>query len=434
MASRVVVMDQAGGIAAQIREALKDRRCFVRQVVSEEEGQAAISDETSLLVLNPCVGPDTDFASLERLVREVGDVPVVILAGCTPVEAASRVLFPGAARVLRYPLSPAVLRQGLLGVMANGNGNGNRRQQASLSGLGEIVGGGASMQEVYSLIVRAARSQATVLLTGETGTGKDLVARTIHDLSSRRDGPFVVVSCADLTESLIESELFGHVRGSFTGATRDKVGLFEAARGGTVFLDEVADASPAVQARLLRAVEERCIRRVGSVESRPLDIRFIAASQVNLRRLVEQGRIREDLFYRLRVLNIPLPPLRERSEDIPALVARRFELLPGQDGSPRVCSPFAIEMLRGYPWPGNVRELFAALEAAATLKPSGTITDEDLPEEIRSAWSRGASDEGDLDVILQALEEADGRRRRAAEILGISRTTLWRRMRELGIA
>ncbi len=429
MANRVLVMDQAGGLTEQIRQALQDRCCSVRRVVSEEEGRRAARDGTSLLVLNPCVEPDTDFTSLERLVREVGSVPVVILAGCAPVAAASRVLFPGAARVIRYPLPPAALRQRLVEAMANGN----RRHDATLSGLGEIVGRGAAMQEVYRLVLRAARSEATVLLTGETGTGKDLVAGTIHDLSSRREGPFVVVSCADLTESLIESELFGHVKGSFTGANRDKVGLFEAARGGTVFLDEVVDASPAVQSRLLRAVEERRIRRVGSVESRPLDIRFIAASQVDLRRRVEQGRFREDLFYRLRVLHIPLPPLRERSEDIPALVTRRLERLAGRDELPRVCSPLAIEMLSRYRWPGNVRELFAVLEASATLRPVGAITEEDLPEEVRSTWSRRGMSDDEADTILRALEAADGRKHQAAAILGISRTTLWRRMRELGL-
>jgi len=295
-----------------------------------------------------------------------------------------------------------------------------------------MVGSTPAMQDVYRRVQQAARSDATVLLTGETGSGKELVAKTIHELSSRREGPFVVVSCAELPENLIESELFGHARGSFTGAHHARAGLFEAAHGGTLLLDETSDASAAVQMRLLRVVEERQVRRVGEVQVRGVDVRLIAATQKDLKERMDAGKFREDLFYRLRVLTIPVPPLRKRRGDIPALASHYLKKVTGPGEEPQRLSPLALEALQGYAWPGNVRELLAVIDAARTVRSDGTISVGDLPTEVTASWSARRRVGDEASRILKALEEAGGRRGRAAEILGISRTTLWRRMADLG--
>jgi transcriptional regulator with PAS, ATPase and Fis domain len=289
-----------------------------------------------------------------------------------------------------------------------------------------------------------------VLIVGETGTGKELVARAIHDISPRRDSPFLAVNCASLAEGLLESELFGHVRGAFTGAVADKVGLFEAARGGTLFLDEIVDMSAGLQQRLLRVLQEREVRRVGSVKAIPVDVRIVAATQRDLRMEVSAGRFREDLYYRLKVFSITLPPLRDRPSDIPLLVdhaLRRFRSTASSGSASDaakeqrlVCSPLAMRMLRSYGWPGNVRELFAAIESAA-IRADGTRMDANhLPDEIRTALDRSpvsleryrstTRDSDERSAILAALEEAGGSRSRAAEILGMGRTTLWRKLKQ----
>jgi len=282
-----------------------------------------------------------------------------------------------------------------------------------------------------------------VLVTGETGTGKELVARAIHDSSARRRGPFQAVNCASLAEGLLETELFGHVRGSFTGAVGDKQGLFEAAHGGTLFLDEIGDISLNLQQRLLRVLQEREVRRVGSVRATPVDVRVVAATRRDLRREVAEERFREDLFYRLNVFPITLPPLRERAADIPLLV--EAAMAGARRTRPRLaCSPLAMRTLRAHSWPGNVRELMAALESAAIRADGDRIEAQHLPLEVRAPLEHDAAGgdryrvhdaHGDeRSTILAALEEAGGSRARAAEILGMGRTTLWRKMRLYDIA
>jgi two-component system response regulator HydG len=302
------------------------------------------------------------------------------------------------------------------------------------------------MQEVFSAIRRVAPTETTVLITGETGTGKELVAKAVHAHSARRAGPFVAINCAALPDGLLESELFGHVRGAFTGAVHDRTGLFEAAARGTLFLDEIGDVSPALQLRLLRSIQEREVRRVGSVRSTHVDVRIVAATRRDLRQEVAAGRLREDLFYRLNVFPIALPPLRDRPGDIALLVESALRRI--QTGRPRnvllSCSPFAMRMLRTYPWPGNVRELLTALESAAIRADGDRIEAQHLPLEIRTAsepdggeadvrYQAKISGEDERGAILAALEEAEGSRTHAAEILGMGRTTLWRKLKSYGI-
>jgi PAS domain S-box-containing protein len=320
-----------------------------------------------------------------------------------------------------------------------------------------IIGKNHRMQQVFRLIEQTAGTDATVLIEGESGTGKELVARAIHFHSARAKRPFVQVNCGALVETLLESELFGHVRGAFTGAVRDKVGRFEAAEGGTVFLDEIGDVSPAVQVKLLRVIQERQFERVGENKSRTADVRIIAATNRRLKPLMEQGAFREDLYYRLRVVPVALPPLRERREDIPLLVSAFVERFAEKTGKPiRAVSSPAMARLMDYRWPGNVRELENAIEHAF-VRCSGTeIRADDLPVEVRE----GAEDraptpaaqpaepseptpgvrqlrpgkDDQREIIEAALEATGGSRAEAARRLGVGRTTLWRRMKELGLS
>jgi two-component system response regulator HydG len=255
-----------------------------------------------------------------------------------------------------------------------------RRRDGAPEGL---VGSSGGMRDVTRMIEAVAYSSATVLVTGESGTGKELVARALHARSPRRAQPFVALNCGALTETLLESELFGHVKGAFTGAQRDQKGLFDAADGGTIFLDEIGDIPPATQVRLLRVLQEGEIKRVGAAESVRVDVRVIAATHRDLTRLVKTGRFREDLFYRLNVINIPLPPLRERIDDVPLLAhhfLRRYAERLGK--KVRTLNPDALELLRGYRWPGNVRELENAIERAVVLCRGEAVTAGDLPPAV----------------------------------------------------
>jgi DNA-binding NtrC family response regulator len=285
---------------------------------------------------------------------------------------------------------------------------------AASTGLGDLIGASTAMRRIYPLIEQYATSTATVLIYGETGTGKELVAEAIHLASDRRDAPFVVVDCAALTGELAESELFGHVRGAFTGASTDRVGVFEAAAGGTIFLDEVSELPDAVQSKLLRVLENRTVRRLGSNDRVPVDVRVIAASHRDLRALVNTKRLRQDLYYRLNVLRISIPPLREREGDI-ALLARSFwnELHPGTEPPPAV-----IDQLAERSWPGNVRELRNAVERAALvgLEPGAGADSEPTYQQAKEVWERG--------WLAQLLRRHDGNLSRTARAARMGRSHL----------
>jgi two-component system, NtrC family, response regulator AtoC len=303
--------------------------------------------------------------------------------------------------------------------------------------VSSLVGRSPAMLEVYKKIGMVADSRATVLITGESGTGKELVARAIHANGPRSQQRFLAVNCGAFTESLLESELFGHVRGSFTGANANKVGIFEDANGGTVFLDEVSEMSPALQVKLLRTLEAQEVRPVGSNQPVRIDVRMIAASNRNLADWVAAGRFREDLFYRLRVIEIDLPPLRDRAEDIPLLVAHFLQKLGSEAGRTLNMAPEALSALVAYAWPGNVRELLNTLESVAALNRSGVITLQDLPPKLSSGRNDGTNIEA-LFADLPSLEEVGLRylnyvlkatgnnKSQAADILGISRNTIYR--------
>jgi transcriptional regulator with PAS, ATPase and Fis domain len=301
-----------------------------------------------------------------------------------------------------------------------------------------MVARSASMARIFSLVQNLEASNATILLTGESGTGKEVLARAVHANSSRRRGRFVAVNCAALPGELLEAELFGHVRGAFTGAVRDRVGRFELASGGTLFLDEVGDVPLHLQAKLLRVLQERTFERVGESVSRSTDARIIAATNVDLRRANAEGRFREDLYYRLRVVPIDIPPLRTRREDIEPLAHSLLARVAARHGRELRYSPDAIRAMLRYPWPGNVREMENAIEYAVAVVKGQTIHADDLPVEIVEATEpqiARASVRGGEEIrsIRTALELHHWNREETALALGMSRTTLWRKMRELGL-
>jgi len=313
----------------------------------------------------------------------------------------------------------------------------------------ELVGRSPAMQEVFRRLRLAADSDVTVLLTGESGTGKELAAAAIHSLSDRRDKPFLAVNCSAMPESLLESELFGHVKGAFTGAVRDKLGVFQAADQGTLFLDEIGDVSPAIQVKLLRVLQEREIRRVGDDRSTKIDVRLITATNRNLRQMIATGDIREDFYYRIRVFEVPLPPLRQRREDIPPLAEHFIQQLNRNKGKHvDGIARDALQRMVEYSWPGNVRELRNAIEHAFVTVFGDRIGYLDLPAEVRenrdlpqpSATSsvtaapvRNGAENDERQQILQALQAAGGNRTQAAKMLGYSRVTLWKKMNRYGI-
>jgi transcriptional regulator with PAS, ATPase and Fis domain len=304
--------------------------------------------------------------------------------------------------------------------------------------LGNIVGVSRPMLEVFKLVARVAPTRSTVLLTGESGTGKEVVARALHYNGTRASGPFVTIDCGGLAESLLESELFGHVRGAFTGAIAARRGLFEIGDGGTVFLDEIGDIGPNTQAKLLRVLELQEVKPVGGNESVRIDVRLIAATNKDLRAAVQEGQFREDLFYRLNVVSIHLPPLRERPEDIPALARHFLQKYVGSNAKAiGGIAPETMALLEAYPWPGNARELENAIERAVAVSRHPVLLPEDLPRQVAGA-PLGAGTGPSLSDGMLSLDEVTSRhlrrvlaltgnnKKRAAEILGIDRRTLYR--------
>jgi PAS domain S-box-containing protein len=334
------------------------------------------------------------------------------------------------------------------------------KEKPSFSG---IISKSPAMQRIFRVIELLRDNDSTVLITGDSGTGKELVARALHDTSHRAEGPFVAVNCAAIPSELLESELFGHVRGAFTGAVRDRPGRFELADGGTLFLDEIGDLALSLQAKLLRFLQEHTFERVGDTKTRQVDVRVIAATHVNLVQAVSERRFREDLYYRLRVVPIEIPPLRERRQDLELLIRHFLDVIGRERGRSLRLAPSASRALLTYPWPGNVRELENALEYAISVCEGQTIHIGDLPQEIGRHYSdpprpsatgaptaardesgirpaeltAGAeppvADSAELGQIRAALEKAKYNRGEAAQVLGVSRTTLWRKMKQYGL-
>ena len=391
------------------------------------------------LVLLDLRMPGIDGIQLVETLRIWGEsVPVLMISGYGTVENAVRAMHIGTDDFLTKPVEPDVLSAKVADLL-------ERRPvtTADDAAVGGMVGRTAVMRALYASLRRVAPQDTTVLVTGETGTGKELVARAVHTLSPRASAPFIAVNCGALGEGVLESELFGHVKGAFTSAVRERAGVFESAHGGTIFLDEVGEMSASVQQRLLRVLQEREVTRVGSSRPVRVDVRVVAATNRNLVELVESSRFRQDLYYRLAVFPLAVPPLRDRRPDIPLLVAHMIERLRDRasDGRALSVSSFAIRLMRNYDWPGNVRELMSVVERAAVDAGFGRIEAQHLPPELRQGadatnearYRASQSRDEERDAIVAALEQTDGAIARAAELLGMGRTTLWRKLKQYGL-
>jgi DNA-binding NtrC family response regulator len=385
--------------------------------------------------------PEMDGLELLRaLVARQPDITVLILTAFATMETAIDAIRAGAYDYISKPFRMDEIRLTVRRTLeARRLAQENRQFRQALTdryGLENLVGRSSAMVTVYKLVARVASLDSTVLLLGESGTGKELAAHAIHYASPRAHGPFVVVDCAAVPESLFESELFGHERGAFTGAVAARRGLLETAAGGTCFLDEVGELSAALQAKLLRALEERSIRRVGGNEQLPVNVRVIAATNRDLRRAVEEGRFREDLYYRLNVVTIALPPLRDRRDDIPLLARHFLEKYARAAGKPIAgLAEDTLGRLCAAPWPGNVRQLEHAIESAVALAAGEVILPEDLPAPVGDAarepnpaapGARMTLEDVKQWYVQKVLAEVEGNKVRAAEILGIDRRTLYR--------
>src|ERR671929_749063 len=360
------------------------------RVRAAENGAKALEllkQEPADLIVSDVKMPDMNGIELLRRVREfLPDVSVVMMTAFATVETAREAFKLGADDFIQKPFDvdelKLIVEKALERLRLLQENRAFRRAQRERGRLDQIIGHSQKMQAVYQMIETVAQVQSTVLITGESGTGKEMVARAIHNLSPRSDKPFMPINCGAFTETLLESELFGYVRGAFTGATANRKGLFEAADKGTIFLDEIGEMSSAMQVKLLRVLQERKVRPVGGHEEIAVDARVIAATNRDLSAMTKAGTFREDLYYRIAVIPLELPPLREKREDIPELVAHFVEKFCAQAGRTLKVSPKALELLERYSWPGNVRELEHTIERAVALERSDTIQPERLPEQI----------------------------------------------------
>jgi DNA-binding NtrC family response regulator len=420
----------------------------VETAASGEEALNFVESQHPAVVVTDLVLPEMDGLTLLQKLRETGRPPTVLLVtGHATVESAVEAMRHGAFDYLTKPVDATrlqvLLEKAIEQESLSREVNLLRHQLRQKGSFGQLVGQSKGMHEVYRWIELAATSTAPVLIFGESGTGKELVARTIHDLSNRRSKPFVAINCAAIPETLIESELFGHERGAFTGATERRLGCFELADQGTLFLDEIAEMDNSTQAKLLRVLQEANFRRVGGKVEIQVDVRVIAATNRVPAEAMAQGQLREDLFYRLNVFQVRLPPLRERREDIPLLARAFIEEFNRQDNRQvRGVAPDTEEALERHGWPGNVRELRNVIQRAVVLGGTGLIELEHLPDNVlhaaEPARPPGASSivpirEMERELILRALGDTSGDKRRAAALLGISLKTLYNKLAKYGI-
>ncbi|HKJ72056.1 MAG TPA: nitrogen regulation protein NR(I) [Gammaproteobacteria bacterium] len=460
MKPNVWVIDDDPSIRWVLEKALSEADMDVRAFESAEDLRRALAHERPDLVISDVRMPGEDgFALLRRIREQEPGLPVILTTAYSDMDAAVSAFEEGAFEYLPKPFDVAEavsLARHAIAQAPAAESAGEESEERP-----EIIGEAPAMQGVFRIIGRLVSSEANVLITGESGTGKELVARALHRHSPRAQGPFVALNTAAVPAELLESELFGHERGAFTGAVERRIGRFEEAEGGTLFLDEIGDMPAELQTRLLRVLAEGEFQRVGGRQLLKADVRVIAATHQDLPRLIEDGRFREDLYHRLNVVPLHLPALRERREDVPRL-ARHFlqEVAEELNLQPKQLAPETLELLQGSEWPGNVRELENLCRRLTLMAPGATIYPDDLPEAYRgpiaaaasddwqgalAAWTRRALQAGETEVgdraqadlervlIREALAHTGGHRQRAAALLGWGRNTLTRKIKELDI-
>jgi two-component system response regulator HydG len=461
MLANVLVVDDDTGHLSMLRTVLTGWGFRVAGAGDGAEAVAMVREKPfDAVLLDIRMAGMGGMEALARIKEYNPAVPVLIMTAYSSVETAVSALKSGAYDYLTKPLDLDVLRLTLeraLDHVRLARENASLRQKLGPGAGGpEIIGTSPVMRELYSMIAMVAPTEATVLVTGESGTGKELVAKALHNGSPRARGPLIAVNCAALTETLLESELFGHEKGAFTGAERRREGRFMAANKGSIFLDEIGEVAPAIQAKLLRVIQEREIERVGGDRPVGVDVRILAATNRDLKKEVEAGRFREDLYYRLNVVSLTVPPLRDRAPDIP-LLAQHFLTRFAEKNRKRIkgFTPAAMDHLLRCPWPGNVRELENAVERAVILSVGEYVTDRELPlAGLRetgpglAAVSPGVAGQPEPDgltglagmpldavereVILATLRETGGNKSEAARVLGITRATLHKKLKKYG--
>jgi DNA-binding NtrC family response regulator len=443
----ILVVDDEPSARSTMALLLRKRGHDVRQADGVAAAVKAVAEEVIDLVLTDLRMPDGSGLDVLRAVKaHRSDAEVILLTAYAGWESAKEAIQLGALDYFEKGRDPDELLHRIdraLEEKALRRENENlRRQIEERYGLPGIIARAAEMRRVLDLVGRVAPTEATVLIRGESGSGKELIAKAIHHASPRAHQPFVAVNCGAVPDTLLESELFGHVRGAFTGAIGARKGLFEEAHRGTLFLDEIGEMTPALQVKLLRALQDGEVRPVGSPQSITVDVRVLAATHRDVERMILEGAFREDLFYRLNVIALVLPPLRERREDIPALAEHFLERHGSKLGRQLWLGPDALDRLLAYPWPGNVRELENVMERTAILSRGDAVGAEDLPPHVAAGTGLGRAPtlppqqtlaELDRTHILQTLERCGWNHSRTAEALGIGRTTLWRKLKEYGL-
>ncbi len=452
---RILVVDDQSSVRELLRAVLESDGHEVDDAADGESALEALRSGFHDLVVMDIRMPGLDgVETLSRMKDLSPATGVVMMTAYASVETAVKAMKLGAFDYITKPIDIGEVRK----VVAKFASRDDERPDEGAEEVGrevDAVGSSEAFRAVIELAHRVAESDATVLILGESGTGKEVIAREIHRASTRSRRPLVAVNCSAIPEGLLESELFGHEKGAFTGAVRQKKGRFEAADGGTVFLDEIGDMSPGLQAKLLRFLQDHVVQRVGGTTDIEVDVRVIAATNRDLERDIAEGRFRDDLYFRLNVVTITIPPLRERKEDVPELVEHFLRALALPGGKPKKMSPSAMRLAMAYDWPGNVRELENAVQRAVVLSRGETVFPEHLPVKVQ-AMSAGADSDADSgssgawetpedglaalgtrtmreverDAIIQALKEHDGNRTHAAKSLGISRRTLQNKIRE----
>lgn len=455
---KILIIDDEAFIRENVEHVLRDDGFEIRAAATAAKAREIVSrEEVDLALLDLNLGTDDGLDLLKSLKEIDPDLLVIIITGYGSVESAVEAIKLGAFHYMKKPFKADALRLivklALKTQILKRQVRNLRRAGECLLGRSEIIGKSQAFRMIAEMVREIARIPSTALITGESGTGKELVARAIHELSDRKEGPFIAINCASIPASLLESELFGHEKGSFTGATSRKVGLLEEAHLGTVFLDEIGETDMAMQTKLLRFLQERTVRRVGSVKDIPIDVRVIAATNRNLAKRIEEGNFREDLFYRLNVFPIHVPPLRERTEDIAPLAAfflTCFSTAFGRDF--REVSPQALVLMERYGWPGNIRELKNVIERICIMRPGPTLLPEHLPQEIRGTTQVTSpsgpfktdqlpADMGldealeayEKSLLSQALEKTGGNVAQTALLLKIPRGTLRYKMEKYGL-
>ncbi|MCI4445721.1 MAG: sigma-54-dependent Fis family transcriptional regulator [Candidatus Aminicenantes bacterium] len=440
----LLIIDDEKSLLEVLSMVFKKEGYEVKAAASGAEALEILNSNSVDLVITDIRMPHISGMEILQYVKgNMPEVPVIVITAYGSIQQAVEALKAGALDYIVKPFDVEELKI----LVARGLERKHLEQENLLLKkdlkekfrFEDMIGKSRLMQEIYVLIEKVASTDSTVLITGESGTGKEMAARAIHNLSRRRDKPFVTINCAALPESLLESELFGHTKGSFTGAVSDKKGMFEVAHKGTLFLDEIGEMSPWTQVKLLRALQERKIRRVGGTEEIPIDVRVIAATNQDLKKRIEEGKFREDLYYRLNVISFEMPPLRKRVEDIPLLVQHFLQKYCQQMGKKmKRLAPEVVGIFEVYTWPGNIRELENVIERIVAIEDRETITSACLPpemvgmarkDEIRVELEPNFNLNDYLDsiakrYILKALDMSGGRLKKAAPLLGVSYRTL----------